>query len=129
MDISANSYIPTSSATSEKKNLPGMDADAIIAAVQAKKNTRPLVQTVEEADAAAKARSDQTIADFQEYMSKSTMDKYIEAWLKKHGLTKEDVEKMSPEDQQKIMTKMKEDIEQEIKLSMERKQKPLNILV
>lgn len=124
MDISVHSYMP-SYPVSEKKETPGdVDANAALETLKA-----PHVRTAAEANAEAKAKREQAVAEFSEYASKSTMDKYIEAWLNKHGLTKEDLEKMSPEDQQKIVTQMKEDIEREIKLSMERKQEPISILV
>lgn len=97
-------------------------------AVSDKKDASKLVQTAEEAKAAAKAKNDKAIADFNAYMEKSPMEKYVEAWLEQHGISKEKFESMTPEEQKNILTQIKEDFEREAKLAAEKKGQFLNIV-
>ena len=44
---------------------------------------------------------------FKDYMSKTPEQRYIESWLKSHGISAEDFAAMSPEDKQAIIDQMK----------------------
>jgi predicted flavoprotein YhiN len=90
-------------------------------------DTSALIQSAEDAKAAAKAKNEKAIADFNAYMGQSTMEKYVESWLQRHGVSKEQFESMSPEEKLKITNQIKEDFVREAKLTIEKKQKTLNI--
>ena len=57
------------------------------------------------------------------YMSMSQAEKLQAAWLAQHGIKKEDLDKMSPEDREKVLRKMRQDIADEIKRETEDKAK------
>ena len=135
MNISGNmasySYMPSATKSGSEQNLPDASdlfADALLDPTK-KKDRDSLVQTADEAKAAAKAKNDKAIEDFNSYMSKSTMEKYTDAWLEQHGISKEEYEKMPPEKKAAIAKQMQEDIEREMKQTMEKNRQPtLNIL-
>lgn len=52
---------------------------------------------------------------FLDYMKKSLAERMEEAWLKKHGLTKETLAQKSPEEQAAIREAMRQDIEESIR--------------
>ena len=54
-------------------------------------------------------------AAFKEYMSKPLAEKMLDAWLGKHGMTREDFEALPPAEQQKILDQMKQELEAEMK--------------
>lgn len=52
---------------------------------------------------------------FLDYMKKSPAERMEDAWLKSHGLDEQKLAAMSPEDREKVMKQMKEEIEQSLK--------------
>lgn len=61
---------------------------------------------------------------FLDYMKKTPAERMQDAWLKAHGLTKEKLEKMSPQEQKAVMKQMQDDIERSLK---EDAQKPTKV--
>jgi hypothetical protein len=133
MNISGNmaSYSLAQSLTDpeDKQKMPGDVSAEDLLGLNEKKNSSSNIQAADEAKAVAKAKNDKAIKDFNDYMNKPTMEKYTEAWLEKHGISKEEFDKMSPEKKEALTRQMKEDIEREMKQAMEKKNVPaLNIL-
>lgn len=56
-------------------------------------------------------------SEFLSYMQKTPEQRFQEEWLKKHGLTKEDLESMSPAERNAVMEQMRAEIEEQIKQS------------
>lgn len=61
------------------------------------------------------------VSEFLAYQKLSPQEKIVDAILKKHGLTKEDLAKLSPEDQKKIMDEIKAEIETQTKKQLAEK--------
>ncbi len=82
------------------------------------------------ADAAATIAAAPPAAEqeFMNFMKETPSQQYEDLWLQQHGLTKQSLAAMSPEDQKKIMDKMKQDIEQKIKDAMKKQDQRVNIL-
>lgn len=66
---------------------------------------------------------DSAAQNFLNEIKKSPIERMVDAWLKAHGLTKEDLEKMPPEKQQAIMKQMSEDIAEAMKRKIAENQK------
>lgn len=58
---------------------------------------------------------------FMDYMKKSPAERMEDNWLKAHGLTKEKLASMSPEEQEAIRKQMKSEIEASLKQQTEAK--------
>src|SRR3989338_1007550 len=69
---------------------------------------------------ATKSGSD-PISDFLAYQKLTPQEKIVDSILKKHCLTKEDLAKLSPEDQKKIMDEIKSEIETQTKKQLAEK--------
>jgi hypothetical protein len=69
--------------------------------------------------------------EFLDYMKLTPAQRMQYAWLEQHGISKEQFDSMSAEDQQKLLDQMKHDIEDKIKQGMQDKPKynPVNMLV
>jgi hypothetical protein len=82
-----------------------------------------MVKNQEEAPAesASKPKKPDPTEAFLSYMKKSVAERYIDAWLAAHNLSKEALAAMSPEDRQAVMKRMEEDIRRQIKEEMEKK--------
>ncbi|GAA0538858.1 hypothetical protein GCM10008941_18230 [Rhizomicrobium palustre] len=59
-------------------------------------------------------------ASFREYMKMSPAERMEENWLKSHGLSKEKLAAMSPEERDKVMKQMKDEITQALKEKAEK---------
>jgi hypothetical protein len=57
--------------------------------------------------------------EFLEYMKKTPAERMQEAWLKAHGITKEEFEAMPPEEKQAITDQMKQEIEDKLQKQAE----------
>lgn len=67
--------------------------------------------------------------EFMNYMKMTPAERMQESWLRQHGISKEEFDAMSVEEQQKIIAQMKQDIENDIKEKMRMAEhKPVNIL-
>lgn len=53
--------------------------------------------------------------EFLEYMKMTPAERLQDSWLRAHGISKEEFDAMSPEEQQKILAQMKQDIEEKMK--------------
>ncbi len=53
--------------------------------------------------------------EFLNYMKESPAQRMMDSWLQAHGLTQADLDKMKPEERDKIVQQMKQDIEEKIK--------------
>ena len=58
--------------------------------------------------------------EFLNYMKMTPAQQMEYTWLSQHGITKEKFDAMSPEDKQKLLAKMKQEIEDKIKHEAER---------
>jgi hypothetical protein len=85
-------------------------------------------QTSATATATPAKRSD-SAQEFLDYMKKTPEQRLQEAWLKAHGVTPEQFEAMSPEEQQKLLEQMREDIKAKMKEDALRPKKPTDIMV
>jgi len=65
---------------------------------------------------------------FKNYMKMTPAERMEDSWLKSHGLSKEKLAAMSPEDREKVMKQMKDEIEQNLKLQTEQKGKVVDLL-
>ena len=73
--------------------------------------------------------ADDPVKDFLEYMQMTPAERMERAWLKQHGISKEEFDAMSPAEKQKLMDEMKKDIAEKIKLNAEEEsRKHLDIL-
>jgi hypothetical protein len=72
-----------------------------------------------QSESATVSKSQQTINEFLDYAKLSTGEKMLQAWLGKHGMTKEDFEGLSPEKQKKLMDEFKQDMEREANRKIE----------
>ena len=54
---------------------------------------------------------------FLSYMQKTPAQRMEEDWLKKHGLTKEKLDAMSPQERKAVMEQMRREIEEQMKKS------------
>ena len=73
-------------------------------------NTAAAAQTVGQ-----KKPAQDAVAEFLTYMQMSPAERIVDAWLRQHNLTREKLAAMSPEERNKIMRQMQQDIEQQIK--------------
>lgn len=55
------------------------------------------------------------IADFMNYMKETPEQRMQEAWLKSHGISKEEFDAMSPERKAGIVAQMRQEIEQKLR--------------
>ncbi len=69
---------------------------------------------------ATKVTSD-PITEFLAYQKLSPQEKIVDSILKKHGLTKEDLAKLSPEDLKKIQDEIKAELQQQTKQQLAEK--------
>src|SRR5690349_9427490 len=60
------------------------------------------------------------VQEFLNYMKKTPAERMQEAWLHQHGLTREQLDAMSPAERKKILDKMRQDIELRIRQEAER---------
>jgi predicted flavoprotein YhiN len=68
-----------------------------------------------EAFAAAKSPAKQ----LEEYLAMSDGERYQQAWLKKHGLTKEQFDALPAEAKQRLAEQMQQDMQQEMQAKMD----------
>lgn len=61
------------------------------------------------------------VSEFLAYQKLSPQEKIVDAILKKHGLTKEDLANLSPEELKKIQDEIKAEIEQQTKQQLAEK--------
>lgn len=57
----------------------------------------------------------QVVKGFTEYMKKSPEERMMDDWLRAHGMTKEEFDALGPEEKQKILEEMRQDIEEKMK--------------
>jgi hypothetical protein len=74
-----------------------------------------------EQNASSSAGGDQAVQDFQNYMKESPAQRMVDDWLKAHGLTKEELAKMPPEQQAAVMKAMAADIKQQMEQQIQQK--------
>lgn len=71
-----------------------------------------------------------TASEFLSYMKKTPAEKVQEAWLARHGISKEEFAAMSPEEKEKLLAQMKHEIEEQMKKeTAEKAQHTTDILV
>lgn len=63
----------------------------------------------------AKSATPNAAQEFLDYMKKSPEERMVDTWLQAHGITREEFDKMKPEEKDKIVQQMKRDIEEQIK--------------
>ena len=85
---------------------------ALLASLSQVKST-----SVQEAVKAAPASSSKPSAndEFMAYMQKSPAERMQEAWLKQHGMTKEEFDALPAKEKEAIIQQMRADIEEKIK--------------
>ena len=71
--------------------------------------------------AAAIAKKRDAAKEFLEFMTMTPAERMQYMWLKQHGISKEEFEAMSPEEKQKILDKIREEVKLRTKLEVERK--------
>ena len=72
--------------------------------------------------------NDDAIKQFMDYVNQPLAQRLEEAWLAQHGITKKQFDAMSTEDKQKLVAKMKQEIEAKMKDASSTPHKPVNIL-
>ncbi len=60
------------------------------------------------------------VQNFMDYMKETPAQQMEDAWLHAHGLTRQELAKMSPEKQAAIMRQMQQDIELQLKQKAEK---------
>lgn len=121
------------SAQQERQDVPGADIFAELLAMATHSVAAPQGVVPSPAAAAnpsattpAGSKADEKPADksalhaFLDYMSKSPMERWREAWLTSHKLSEGDLEAMSPEKRAAIEKHMAEDMKEEIRRSAEK---------
>jgi hypothetical protein len=78
-------------------------------------------QAAAEKSASASPGGEQAVQDFQAYMKESPAQHMVDAWLKAHGLTEQDLAKMSPDQRAAIEKEMAADIKTQIEQQMQKK--------
>lgn len=73
------------------------------------------------ASSAASATGDTAAQKFMAFMNESPEQQQEDLWLQSHGITKAQFDAMSPADQQKLIQKMKQDIDAQVKQKTEDK--------
>jgi predicted flavoprotein YhiN len=120
-----SSSVSLSSLTDPRKSSQTAGAttstDSLFADMLAETSTRKL----EHAEADDMTPTSSAAQEYQEYMKKPWTERFVENWLKQHGITKEEFEKMSPEEQKNLMDQMKQDMETEMKRRMQETDKTL----
>lgn len=84
----------------------------------------------EAANTSRRTANDANVKEFTDYMKKSPAERMEEAWLKSRGITKEDLDAMSPEERKAILDEMRAAIEDQLKREMHaRAQDPSKIVI
>lgn len=78
-------------------------------------------QEEEPAESASKPKKPDPVATFLNFMKKSAAERYVEAWLAAHNLSKEALDAMPPEQRKAVLKQMEEDIKRQMKEELERK--------
>jgi hypothetical protein len=65
--------------------------------------------------------SDSAVQDFLNYAKESPAQRMVDDWLKAHGLTKEELDKMPPDKREAIEKQMAADIKKQIEEQMQKK--------
>lgn len=83
--------------------------------------SNPATKTyITESTTSTKFKSDNDpYKELEKFMKMSEAEKMQYLWLKKQGISPEEFEAMAPEDKQKLMAQMQEDIKNELKKAME----------
>lgn len=112
MDISgiggADWSRPTANAHRTRQNLP---------------DEQQKLQENPASSAAPKASGAEIVKQFMDYMEKTPEQRMLDAWLGQHGISREEFDSMSPEEKQKILDEMKQDMEARLKQKMDRPSK------
>lgn len=64
-------------------------------------------------------QKEDVVQSFLEYMNKTPAERMEDAWLRQHGLTREQLAALPPEERKKIIDEMKEDIKRQVEESVE----------
>lgn len=118
MDISSISQNITGGKVGAGKQESADDSFADILA-SANKGPKPLDAI--DLDKAKKAKDKAALDEFTAYMKKSVAERMEEAWLKAHGMTKEQFEALPPEEKKAMIEEMRKDIEEKMKQEAEKK--------
>jgi hypothetical protein len=63
---------------------------------------------------------DPAVQDFQNFMTETPAQRMQDAWLRQHGISAADFAAMSPDDKQKLLDQMKQEIEAKLKEKLDR---------
>lgn len=65
--------------------------------------------------AAPKGNGGRAVDEFMDYMKTPPAQRMLNAWLSRHGISREEFDAMTPEEKQKIMDEMKREMEAKLK--------------
>lgn len=110
MQITGYSTAYALSALKDKTN--GQDADLFQNALGADNSSQP--QVADTVASIAESKYD-AVQEFRDYMKMTPGERMQYAWLKQHGISKEEFDSMPADEKQKLMEQMKREIEEKIK--------------
>lgn len=85
-------------------------------------NTQQIAQDNKESTEIKPNLYETAVESFQEYMEQTPEERWFEKFLKEQGLTKEEFDALSPEDQQALLEKFKDYVQHQIEESEAKKQ-------
>jgi len=96
------------SPTKEDKSFSSIMADA---SGIASKSVSPAASATKLESASVDKPKESAADKFLDYQKKTTEEKMVERWLESHGVTKEEFDAMSPEEQQSLLAQMKQEMQ------------------